>query len=84
MAKWLYDPVASQYAGELRFRLPFPRSNWREERYWNAFLLDAMRLIWVADQVFEKDSETWNKPEREFYKAYLKDLKRFKEGRKDA
>ena len=35
-------------------------------------------------RVFEKDSETWNKPEREFYKAYLKDLKRTQKGRYDA
>lgn len=76
MAQWLYDPVASQFAGELRFRLPYPRGNWREEVIWNSFLLDAMRLIWVADQVFAKDAESWTREERQFYKAYRKDLKR--------
>ena len=74
MAAWLYDPVASHAAGELRFRLPYPQSNWRKERIWNAFLLEAMRVTWVAEKVFEKDAATWDKHERAFYKSYLKDM----------
>lgn len=33
---------------------------------WNDFILEAMRIVWIADEVFAKDPPTWSKEEKKF------------------
>ena len=67
MAQWLYDPVAAALAGAVRFRLPYPQANWREEKRCNGFLIQAMEKMAEAERVFTKPVEQWGKTEDEFF-----------------
>lgn len=67
MGQWLYDPVTSALAGERRYRLPYPGGDWAEERRMNDFPLQAMRIVWVAEQVFSRDAAAWDSAENDFY-----------------
>jgi hypothetical protein len=75
MAKWCFDPVATALSGRVEFRLPYPQANWREERRWNGFLLEAMRTVTEAYRIFSKPAEQWDAEENLFYVNMLKGLK---------
>ena len=75
MAQWLHDPAESRSAGVVRFRLPYPKNNWREERRWNEELVQAMNVVWRADSLFSSDPQTWDHHGNEFYKWMLREIK---------
>lgn len=75
MAQWLYDPIASALSGTARFRLPYPQANWRDERRWNAFLVEAMELMVEAEQVFGKPAGQWGPKEDDFFLWMQRGLK---------
>ena len=58
MAQWCGGPEA---------RLPYPRGNWYEDQAWNAFPLQAMRIVAVAESVFVKPGDEWGAEEVTFF-----------------
>jgi len=76
MAQWCFDPLASSLASTVRFRMPYPRRDWHEERAWNEPLIAAMQYAAEADRVFSMNPETWEDKENEFYRTMVKGLPR--------
>lgn len=67
MAQWCFDPLSSSLVQAVRFRMPYPRHDWYEERAWNAPLIEAMQMAAKADRIFSKDPESWDDEESHFF-----------------
>lgn len=78
----LYDPMASHLQGRAVFRPPYPQGNWYEEKRWNDFPLQAMRVTWLADQLFTKrdDGKAWDKDDDRLFLWIADGEKRFDAG----
>lgn len=74
MAQWCFDPLSSSLVRSVKFRMPYPKPDWYEERTWNRPLIAAMQHATEADGVFSKDPEAWGDEETTFYRTMLEGL----------
>lgn len=76
VGNWLLDTTQTGTSNRARFRRPFPKDDYLEDKRWNEPILSAIDVTFAAESVFSINPEKWEKVHRNFYKSMLDGLEK--------